>query len=136
MINGDFSSLPPSVLENIEAYVSPEYYENVMANNVTLKQNLMNLFNSDMYYIYGSDDDTATTSREKMINDTIQFHRHGKPEQFKNSFETSENLRLGLDGPDKLLMLKYPDLKYKALELLKNINDKNMKPLRDVIGVD
>jgi hypothetical protein len=33
-------------------------------------------------------------------------------------------------------MLKYPDLKYKALELLKNINDKNMKPLRDVIGVD
>ena len=27
-------------------------------------------------------------------------------------------------------MLKYPDLKYKALELTKNINDKNVKPLR------
>ena len=136
MINGDFSVLPPSVLENVEAYVSPEYYENVMMNNVSLKDNLLTLFNSDMYYIYGSDDDTATTSRETMIDNTIRFHRHGKPEQFKNSFETSENLRIGLDGPDKLLMLKYPDLKYKALELTKNINDKNMKPLREVIGAE
>ena len=107
-----------------------------MMNNVSLKDNLLTLFNSDMYYIYGSDDDTATTSRETMIDNTIRFHRHGKPEQFKNSFETSENLRIGLDGPDKLLMLKYPDLKYKALELTKNINDKNMKPLREVIGAE
>ena len=31
-----------------------------------------------------------------MIDNTIRFHRHGKPEQFKNSFETSENLKLVL----------------------------------------
>ena len=136
LINGDFSVLPKEVLEEATNYVSPEYYENVMMPGVSLKDNLKTLMTSDAYYVYGSDDDMATTSREKMINNIINFHRHGKPEQFKNSFEESENLRIGLDGPDKLLLLKYPDLKYKALELTKNINDRNIKPLRDVIGAE
>ena len=136
LINGDFSVLPKDVLEEATNYVSPEYYENVMMPGVSLKDNLKTLMTSDAYYVYGSDDDMATTSREKMINNIINFHRHGKPEQFKNSFEESENLRIGLDGPDKLLLLKYPDLKYKALELTKNINDRNIKPLRDVIGAE
>lgn len=136
LINGDFSILPQDVLDEAPNYVSSEYYENVMLSKTSLNQNLKTLMTSDAYYIYGSDDDMATTSREKMINNIINFHRHGKPEQFKNSFEESENLRIGLDGPDKLLLLKYPDLKYKALELTKNINDRNIKPLRDVIGAE
>ena len=136
LINGDFSALPEDVINEAANYVSPEYYEQVMMPGVTLKDNLKKLMISDAYYIYGSDDDMATTSREKMITNVINFHRHGKPEQFKNSFETSENLRIGLDGPDKLLLLKYPDLKYKALELTKNINDRNVKPLREVIGAE
>ena len=136
LVNGDFSILPQDVLDEAPNYVSPEYYENVMMPGATLQQSLKTLMTSDAYYIYGSDDDMATTSREKMITNIINFHRHGKPEQFKNSFEESENLRIGLDGPDKLLLLKYPDLKYKALELTKNINDRNIKPLREVIGVD
>jgi len=136
LVNGDFSILTQDVLDEAPNYVSPEYYENVMMPGATLQQSLKTLMTSDAYYIYGSDDDMATTSREKMITNIINFHRHGKPEQFKNSFEESENLRIGLDGPDKLLLLKYPDLKYKALELTKNINDRNIKPLREVIGVD
>ena len=136
LINGDFTILPEDVINEAANYVSPEYYEQVMMPGVTLKDNLKKLMISDAYYIYGSDDDMATTSREKMITNVINFHRHGKPEQFKNSFETSENLRIGLDGPDKLLLLKYPDLKYKALELTKNINDRNVKPLREVIGAE
>lgn len=136
LINGDFSILPQDVMNEAANYVSPEYYEQVVVPGITLKDNLKKLMTSDAYYIYGTDDDMATTSREKMIENVINFHRHGKPEQFKNSFETSENLRIGLDGPDKLLLLKYPDLKYKALELTKNINDRNVKPLREVIGAE
>lgn len=133
LINGDFSVLPKDLLDNVQNYISPEYYD-MLISNKTLNNSLKELMTTEAYYMFGSDDDAAVTSREKLIMNMIDFYRHGKPEQYKSVWEESQNLRVNVDGPDKLLLLKYPDLKFKALNLVNTINNRNIKPLREVIN--
>ena len=133
MINGDFSVLSEEMMDEVPGQVSSEYY-NFIISGRTLKGDLRNLMSSEKYYMLGNDDlDTNTlTSRvygTDMVEDVISFARHGNRISQTNSLGDT-NRPITLDGPEKLLLIKYPDLKQKVQYVEDIANKKDVKPYK------
>ena len=133
MINGDFSVLSEEMMDEVPGQVSTEYY-NFIISGRTLKGDLRNLMSSEKYHMLGNDDlDTNTlTSRvygTDMVEDVISFARHGNRISQTNSLGDT-NRPITLDGPEKLLLIKYPDLKQKVQYVEDIANKKDVKPYK------
>ena len=142
MINGDFSVLDEDTMSQAINHVSSDYYS-YMQSGKTLKDNLKDLMTSERYFLLGNDavDTGVLTSRvhgTDMIADLISFHRRGNPESQVNALG-EENRPITLDGPEKLLLLKYPSLREKVQYVEDRANKVDVAPyqeLLDKMGVE
>jgi hypothetical protein len=137
MINGKFSSVLGDDYLNLAAgEVSGDYY-NFMSSDRNLRKDLKTLMTSERYFLIGNDDTETNVLNSRvhgshMIADVISFARHGNRESQVNSLG-AEMRPITLDGPEKLLLLKYPDLREKVQYVEDTANKKDVKPYKNLL---